>query len=57
MGLLDKVGVFGIIPFPQDLLGQGVDFLADQDEHLFGTRVDELQGLFLLFKGMHLFIG
>jgi hypothetical protein len=57
MGLFDKLGVRGVVPLPQYLLGQRVNFLADQDEHFPGAWMDEFQRFLLSFKGLRLFFG
>ena len=53
MGLLDKIGVVGIVPLAEDLFGKIVRFLADEYEHFFRARVDEFQWLLLPLKGLH----
>jgi hypothetical protein len=42
MGLVDKIGVFGIVPLFEDLAGEVVMVVANQHKHFLRARVDEL---------------
>lgn len=41
MGLLDEVGVVGIIPFAEQLFGKVVRFLTNEYEHFLGAGVHQ----------------